>query len=91
MYKKCYFYGIKGVELVSHGSWADPELVWEGNSFNYYDVENALWDSYKEICAEENKPANETRFDKWVKKNAYLTFEYLQNLKDYNVFYGARG
>lgn len=38
-----YYCGAEGVELVSHGEWSDPELVWEGLSFNYWDIEDALW------------------------------------------------
>lgn len=31
--------GANGIEFVSHGSWSDPELVWEGLTFNYWDIE----------------------------------------------------
>ena len=87
--EKKYFYGIYGIRYVDHGAYNDPELIWHGKSFNYYDVENSLWDSYKEECAEENKKPNENEFAVWVKKNAYMVREFLQNLMDDKCFYGA--
>ena len=87
-FKKGCFYGIYGINLVDHGAYSDPELVWHGKSFNYYDVENSLWDHYKEECAEENKKADEENFAVWVKKNAHIAREYLQNLMDTECFYG---
>ena len=86
--KKNYFYGIYGIQLISHGSWSDPELIWHKKSFNYYDVENALWEDYNEECKEENKEVNEDDFAIWVKNNAYIVREYLQNLMDNKCFYG---
>lgn len=87
-FKRGCFYGIYGINLVSHGKWSDPELIWHGKSFNYYDVENSLWDCYKEDCAEENREPNENEFAVWVKKHAYMAREYLQNLMDNKCFYG---
>lgn len=82
MTKKAYFYGIYGVQFVWHGEWRDPELIWHGKSFNYYDVENYLYQIYTE-----DAPALD--FDIWVKKNAYLTRECLQNLLKNKCFYGV--
>lgn len=79
---KAYFYGIYGIQFIWHGEWSDPELIWHGKSFNYYDVENYLWELYKE-------DAPDLDFEKWVKKNAYLARECLQNLLDYKCFYGG--
>lgn len=87
--EKNYFYGIYGIRYINHGAWNDPELVWHGKSFNYYDVENPLWDCYKEECKEENKEPNENEFAVWVKKNAYMAREYLQNLMNAKCFYRA--
>lgn len=44
--------GTKGIEYVSHGAWADPELIYDGKSFNYWDIEEALWDMFCEEVAE---------------------------------------
>jgi hypothetical protein len=87
-FKKGCFYGIYGINFVDDGAWSDPELVWHGKSFNYYDVENPLWEDYKEECTEENREPNTDEFAVWVKKNAYMAREYLQNLMDAKCFYG---
>lgn len=83
-----YFYGIYGIKYIYHGEWADPELVWHQRSFNYYDLENTLWSIYQEdLQAGEQVPD----FDLWVKKNAYLAREILQNLLESSCFYGGSG
>lgn len=80
--KKSYFYGIYGIRFIWHGAWSDPEIIWHGKSFNYYDLENTLWSYYQE---EQNPPD----FEIWVKKNAALAREILQNLLDCKCFYGG--
>lgn len=87
--KNNYFYGIYGIRMIWHGAWSDPELIWHGKSFNYYDVETPLWDDYKEDCNECGTQPTENGFELWVKKNAYLAREYLQNLLDCKCFYGT--
>jgi hypothetical protein len=82
-----WFYGIYGIELIWHGAWGDPELIWHGKSFNYYDVENTLYSYYKEKCADAGIKVNDDNFDIWVKKNAYLAREILQNLLECKCFY----
>ncbi len=84
-----WFYGIYGIEYIPHGEGSDPELVWHGKSFNYYDLENTLWSYYKEEYRDLNIPVIEDNFNKWVKKNAYLAREILQNLLDNKCFYGG--
>lgn len=80
--KKSYFYGIYGIRYIWHGSWADPEIIWHNKSFNYYDLETPLYEIYKE-----DAPALD--FEIWVKKNAYIAREILQNLLDNKCFYGG--
>lgn len=87
--EKKYFYGIYGIQFIWHGEWSDPELIWHKKSFNYYDVESPLWDSYNIECEEKNKSVNEEDFAKWVKENACLVRDLLQNLMDSKCFYGA--
>lgn len=40
--------GAAGIEYVSHGAWSDPELIYDGKSFNYWDIEDALWEMFCE-------------------------------------------
>ena len=77
------FYGIRGIRVLWHGDWADPELLWHGMIFNYYALEDALWGVYEE---EHKKPgdtgvdATYDDFAAWVKKNASRAREFLQNM-----------
>ena len=86
--KNNYFYGIYGIKFVWHGAWADPELIWHKKSFNYYDLENTLWDEYREECNAGDKTTSEDGFAVWVKKNAHLTREILQEFLNAKQFYG---
>ena len=86
---KNYFYGIYGIKLIWHGEWADPELVWHGKSFNYYDIEMPLWNDYVADCEYFGNVPNDDDFSLWVKNNARLAREYLQNLLDLKCFYGG--
>lgn len=46
-----YFYGIEGVEFIDHGEWADPEVVYNGKTYNYYALEDTLYDDFKDRVA----------------------------------------
>jgi hypothetical protein len=83
---KSYFYGIYGIEFIYHGQWSDPELIWLGKSFNYYDLENALYADYQEDA---HNGENAPDFEIWVKNNAYLARYYLQSLLENKCFYGG--
>lgn len=60
--KDAGFRGAKNVEMIWHGTQSDPELKYKNYLFNYWDIEDALWDAYKE---EESNPTEEG-FDKYV-------------------------
>lgn len=45
--------GTDGIEYVSHGAWSDPELIYDGKSLNYWDIEDALWNMFCEEVAED--------------------------------------
>ena len=47
MKNSCYR-GIKDIGFIWHGSTADPELSYKGMVVNYHDVEDAIWEEYKE-------------------------------------------
>ena len=44
--------GADGIEFVSHGVQSDPELIYDRKSFNYWDIDNSLWDEFCEIVSE---------------------------------------
>lgn len=86
---KKWFYGIYGIEFIWHGEWSDPELIWHKKSFNYYDIELPLWECYREECDENGTKPNDDDFGIWIKKNAYMAREYLQNLNENKCYYGG--
>ena len=67
------WFGCKAVEMHYYNDTADPDLVWNGLVFNYYDIEFALWDMF---CEErpEARDAELGAFDKefgaYVRANA---------------------
>lgn len=79
--------GAEGIEFISHGEWSDPELIYDGLSFNYWDIENALWSMFCEELGEETgltiyqieeqMDKHEPMFDKYVQENAV---EYLNDV-----------
>lgn len=77
--KHRYFYGIYGIQLIWHGSWSDPELIWHRKSYNYYSLEDWLWEIYTE-----NEQADP--FEVWVKKNASLARECLESLPGKRIY-----
>lgn len=80
--KKKYFYGIRGIQFIWHGEWSDPELIWHKQSFNYFDLEDPLWSMYNEECEENGTHPSEDDFCEWVRANAYIAREILQNIID---------
>ena len=66
--------GTEGVEFISRGTQSDPLIRYDGKLFNYWDIEDALWDMYCEgtgmtrIEVEENMDAHEDNFDKFVQE-----------------------
>ncbi len=57
-----FFYGVEGVEFVWNGTQADPYVEYKGRTYNYYDLEQPLWDEFKEETGIEDTEA----FEKWV-------------------------
>lgn len=43
-----YYRGIRGVHFLWHGAGADPEISYLGKVVNYYDVEDTMWQEFKE-------------------------------------------
>ena len=39
-----YMLGIKGIQFVWHGEWADPEVIIKRKVFNYWDIEEIMWE-----------------------------------------------
>lgn len=69
----CYF-GIYPVRFIWHGAWADPELMYKGHVFNFYDIERRLF----EMCKEDDPNAI---FEDWMYANGKRVKAYL----DYRI------
>ena len=69
--------GSKDIEYVWKGPWSDPELVYDGKTFNYWDIENALWSMFLEENpqwkdSDSDNPECEDEFDKYVQLEGAL-------------------
>ena len=48
------WYGVvTGVKFKSNGIVADPGLIYNGREFNYWDIEDAIYDMYRDYLREE--------------------------------------
>lgn len=56
--------GVPNAKFVYHGDWSDPEIVYNGFSINYFDVEGVFLDEYRE---ENPDDKNDDGFDEWFK------------------------
>ena len=43
-----WWMGIEGIEMIWHGTQADPELVYQGIYKNYWEIENTIYQECKE-------------------------------------------
>ena len=69
--------GSKDIEYVWKGHWSDPELVYDGKTFNYWDIEDALWSMFLEenpqwTDDDSNNPECEDEFNRYVQYNGAL-------------------
>ena len=71
MKKNNYYRGIKDIEFIWHGTSSDPEISYNGMVVNYYDVDDTIWEEYKEdryTKALEN-PDDEEEFTKYCQRH----------------------
>lgn len=67
--------GCENIKLHSNGSQGDSDLIYKEYIFNYWDIEDALWESFLEENPEfkdsdaYSEPA-ESRFNEYVQENA---------------------
>ena len=75
------FYGIKGIEIILHGQWADPELKYKGKLYNYILVETIMWDIYYEYCEYSNIEETEEDFELFVYENKDTVIDLLESME----------
>lgn len=81
-----YYMGVKGVQLIDHGNWSEPELRYNGRSYNYTDIEETLIGEFKEAYIEEHGEDayaalddDGKTFQEWVAENPHVLIEILEN------------
>lgn len=66
--------GCKNITWEPHGIWADPDIIYNGYTFNYEDIENALWENFLEDTGhtddEFGNEQVEREFDTYVQERA---------------------
>ena len=60
--------GVPGSVYISHGEWADAEILWDGVELNASDVEESLWHSYKDDCEENGEQPTEQGYEAWLEE-----------------------
>ena len=85
--KKQYFYGIYAIYFIYHGDWNDPEIIWRGHTFNYYEIEDTFYEIWKStpeyLTANLSTEASAAdAFATWMKKNGRRVKEYMKYLID---------
>lgn len=75
------FYGLPDVEYTVPNDTDDPTIYFNGKYYNYYDIEDTLWDFYKEDCEENGVAPDESDFEHFVEDNVDLVYEVLENAR----------
>ena len=55
--------GICGVGFIWHGAWSDPELKYKNRLFNYWDIEEAIFEEFKDWARDYNINVNSNNED----------------------------
>ena len=63
--RRKWWLDIPGAKYHYHGDWSDPEIVYKGFSFSYWDVEEGLLAAYREEHPEDK---DDKGFDAWLGK-----------------------
>lgn len=75
------WHGVDGTIFISHGDWADPTVIYDGQELNGADLEDNAWEAYRIECEENGKQPTEREFDnlpsEWFKE--YLDYGYIYN------------
>lgn len=58
---------MKNYKFIYHNDWSDPEIEYKGYRFNYWDIETALWEDFKEQC--DDTEDEDDAFEDYKKEN----------------------
>lgn len=71
--EESWYRGCEDVEFIWNGTQSDPELEYLGHRFNYWDIEDALWQMFLEETGHEDSesddPEVEAEFDEFVQEH----------------------
>ena len=75
------FYNVPGVEFIYHGEVSDPEVRYKDRIFNYWDLENALYEMYiEEGNPRIDKPScDDKQFREWIANDPDTVYNYLDD------------
>lgn len=86
--------GVSNVYMIWHGVCADPGLKLVRGCFyciaNYYDVENSMYDSFREwvqaegIDVQKDTSDEEYLFNAYCRENKHLVYAYLTNAGEWH-------
>lgn len=64
--------GVRGIKMKSNGPYSDPWLIYRGEVFNYWDIEDALWAMFLEETGHNDaeSEAVEAEFSEYLKYEA---------------------
>lgn len=71
------FYGVEEIPVVLRGDWSDPSIIFEGIEFNYYTLEDVMWNYYREKCPDDGDGKH---FDEWMSSHKYLILGEMINI-----------
>lgn len=77
------YFGVEGLEYIPHGEWADPELLYKGRMFNYWDVFDTLFEEFLEDNPDYDDSEAEELFDKYLQENPSEIESVLYDLMNY--------
>ena len=66
------WYGVPNCYFIWFNSQQDPYVEYDGKIYDTVDVENSLWEYYKEICDEDGVEATTDGFEDWVDEDLIL-------------------
>ena len=86
MEKKKYWRGVQGVTMIWHGEWSDPELEYGEYVANYWEVEDTMWERYKDECREADfyhfSEDDDSEFNRFCKDYADDVYELIKICSD---------
>jgi len=82
--------GLEKVKMIWNGSREDPELIFDWIKANYWDVENYLYEVFKDWLEEDiykilTEEQRDFLFSKWLKNNFYEVEDIFHQLKENDV------